>query len=79
MAPAGFLGQGLRHRAGELRRHLRTDAVEPLGLAALDGGEDRGLVIPRERPPAGEHLVQQHAQRPEIGPAVHRLAARLLG
>ena len=34
---------------------------------------------PANGPPAGDHLVEHHAERPDVGPGVHLLAARLLG
>ena len=30
-----------------------------------------------KHPPAGEHLIKHHAERPDIRPLVHRLPARL--
>ncbi len=36
-------------------------------------------VVPGERRPAGEHLVQHHAERKEVGARVGFLAAGLLG
>ena len=37
------------------------------------------MVSRPERAPAGQHLVQHAAERPDVRAPVHRLAARLLG
>ena len=72
------LGQQLHgdrlERLGDLDPAL-DEAVGTL-LHMLVGDSDRGLGL--ERRHAGEHLVEHHAQRVEVGTAVERLALGLL-
>src|SRR6185295_3393369 len=58
---------------------LRSNAFERLGLAVQDRKEDGLIVVRRKRPPAGEHLVEQCTQSPEIGAAIHGITSGLLG
>ena len=48
-------------------------------IRTQNGLQHRCPVVPVERPPAGEHLVEDHGQRPDVGAAVHRPPRRLLG
>ncbi len=44
-----------------------------------DGVDRRGLARSLERPPPGQHLVEHHAQRPEVRAGVELVTPRLLG
>ena len=61
-------------RVGSAARQRR-----PVGLARADrvGEIEEGAA--GEGMPPGEHLVQQAAERPDVGAAVHRLTEELLG
>ena len=73
---------------GFLRRQRRTSSTMRGGVAGRqrrevgrvleDAGEDvrHGLAV--EEPPAGEHLVEHDAERPDVGAAVDGGAGRLL-
>ena len=50
----------------------------PVGLALEHLGEDLGDGRPLKRPAAGEALVEDAAEAPHVGPAIHGLALRLL-
>jgi len=75
-----------------LRRPLETAAEQPkhLGghgrrkggpvqLLAQDAGQHVAEGVSREERLAGEHLVEEHPEGPDVGALVDRLAARLLG
>ena len=51
----------------------------PVRLTLDDGGHRVGERRAAERRPAGQHLVQHAAKRPDVGLRVHALPARLLG
>ena len=48
-------------------------------IRTQNGLPHRFPVVAVERPPAGEHLVEDHGQRPDVGAPVHRAPRRLLG
>jgi hypothetical protein len=60
-------GGRVRPRLAQRSRLLAEDRVDHPPLLAA------------ERPPAGEHLVDHHPQRPEVGRRPRALAAQLLG
>ncbi len=60
------------------RRRGRGEGC-PVDLALEHGGERLGDRVAREELLGGQHLVQQNAERPHVGPAVGRLPGRLLG
>ena len=62
---ANDFGSGLRHRA-------------PVGLALDHVRERVGQRVARERPTAGQHLIEHAAERPDVRALVDRLAPRLL-
>jgi len=59
------------------RRRRRQRA--PVGFALDDGRERIGGRGAGERAAAREHLVEHASERPDVGPLVDRLSARLLG
>ena len=76
-APHVLLETAAQHAAHRRRRRGRERI--PVRLSRDHGGQrvrGRGAV---ERPAAGQHLVEKAAERPEVGPPVHRLPARLFG
>ena len=62
---ANDFGSGLRHRA-------------PVGLVLDHVRERVGQRVARERPTAGQHLIEHAAERPDVRALVDRLAPRLL-
>jgi len=67
--------------AFEQRAHARGRGggqLTPGDLAREHGGEDVGDRLAGEEPPARQHLVQHHAESPDVGAPVHGLPARLL-
>jgi len=53
--------------------------IRPPGLSPDHVGERGRDVLTLEGAVPGEHLVQDDAERPDVGPLVHGLASRLLG
>ena len=51
----------------------------PVGLAFEDADDGIGDGLAAKRRPGCQHLVQHAAKRPDVGPLVDRLPARLLG
>ena len=78
VAPPGILAKRLVDDALQLRRHGGIRARQRRLLAL----QHRGLHVrpgdAHEGPPPGDHLVEHHAERPDIGARVHVLPARLL-
>jgi len=74
-----ILLQQLAHDAIRLGRQV-TDELRRRGrLAGQRRAERLDVAGPGEGQPAGDHLVQQHAEREQIAAVIQRLAARLLG
>jgi hypothetical protein len=57
----------------------RRSRPHPVGLARQHGGPDVGDGVAVEQTPAGQHLVQNRAEGPDVGAPVDRPGARLLG
>ena len=75
---ARVLAQAPAQEPAHCRRRRLRQRVE-VGLLRHDGGDHVGDGVPGEERPAGQHLPQQHAEGPHVGPLVDRLAPRLLG
>ena len=80
----GRTGAGARSRkGGGIGRHLGVEdgqaRPQRLGLAHHPGDVGDGPAGDAVRPAAGEQLVEQHAQRVDVGGGGHRLAAHLFG
>ena len=60
-----------------MRREILREQRE-IRIALQDLGERRRQVVGVERAPAGQHLEQHAAERPDVGAPVDGLAARLL-
>ena len=58
------------------RRYLRGQRL-PVGIDLQHVGECVRDVLTLERTPAGEHFIEDAAERPDVTPFVHRLAPRL--
>jgi hypothetical protein len=66
------------HQRAQARRDRRRQRVE--GDRRHDhGGEDFRDPFSLERPPAGEHFIDDAAERPDVGSPVDRLPLGLLG
>ena len=63
----------------QFSRNIRAQAVQRLGFLVQDGIDDRLLVFALEREFPREHLVEHHAQRPDVGAWIDFLAQGLLG
>ena len=74
----GVLGQQLEGQALGLLRH-RAALGERRRLLVADGLEQGQVVAATERRPAGQHLVEDATQRPEVAALVDLHAAGLLG
>ena len=64
-----ILAHGLAHDALQLAQERRLEARQGRRLVIEDGGQDVAAARAGERPPPGDHLVQQHAERPDVGSA----------
>ena len=73
----GVLLQAAGQQSSKPRGHGRQRA--PVGLLADDRDDDVGRVLTGKRPTARQHLEQDDAEGPDVGAAIHRLPARLLG
>ena len=51
----------------------------PVGFAGENRSEDISHRLAAEKLYTGEHLVEHHAEGPDVGPFVHDLPARLFG
>ena len=78
IARRGVLREAARDRCEELRREVRPQLGERAKFVVDDGVEGRSVGAPAERQPAGDHLVDHNAERPEVGAAVGHEAAGLL-
>ena len=69
-----------RDRRSPQRRpaHPRRSAPQRRRLVAQDRGDEADLGVAGERPAAGEHLVEDGAEREDVGPRVDRPPLRLL-
>jgi len=77
-AQLGVLAQAALDESAHARRRILRERVE-IGLAADDRGERIGdRLAAAEEHGAGEHLVEDDAEGPDIGAAIDGLAARLL-
>ncbi len=79
IAAVGVLGQGLPHRPDQGAGKVGAALVERLGLRVEDGLDLRRRGPLPEGAAAGDHLVEQDPQRPDVGAGVHRTAGGLLG
>ena len=61
-----------------VRRHAGRQGPE-VGLAREDGGNRVRQCVSGKQLAPGQHLEQEHAERPDVSALVHRTAARLLG
>ena len=77
-APAGVLLQAAGEKLPDALRRARRQRV-PVGLLVEDRGQDVRNRLAREGPATRQHLVQNAAERPDVGAPVGLLAARLLG
>ncbi len=71
---SGTLAQTAEHQA----RYI-GGSIERRGLALADGREHRVHVLARERTPAAEQFIENHAEGENIGAGIHDLAGRLFG
>ena len=67
-APGDDVFEGGRRKGLNARKRGR--------VAVHDGGDERRLAVAVERAPAGRHLVEQAAQRPQVGSRVGLAALR---
>ena len=74
----GFFSRQTRQQPEDLGLEV-TRQARPVRLLRDDRREDVGDRLPAERAPAGQALVQNAAEGPQVGALVDRLAARLLG
>ena len=77
-AAARVLVEAARDDGVELRRQRRAQRRGGLGVVAQDGGDDLRRGAAAERPLAGGHLVEHHAEREDVGAHVGRLPLDLL-
>ena len=73
------LPQRLREDALHFRRGVRARTAPRRRLVLEDGGEHVAATRRGERAAPRDHLVEHHAERPDVRPRVHLLATRLLG
>ena len=79
-AVLGELGQAAPDHRLDGRRHVRGPDLGEPGRRAVDVGVGQGVQVGvRERQPAGQHLEQDHPGRVQVGPAVDRVPAELVG
>ena len=71
IARRGVLREAARDRCEELRREVRPQLGERAKFVVDDGVEGRSVGAPAERQPAGDHLVDHNAERPEVGAVVN--------
>ena len=69
-----ILRQTRAHDAVERRRHQRHRRRHRGRVFFQDGAEQACLALAGKRPPAGEHLVEHAAKRPDVGARVGLLA-----
>ncbi len=74
----GVLDQAAADEPDEARGRRRRQGL-PVGVGAQHRGQGVRDRLALEGAPAGEHLVEEAAERPDVGPGVDALAAGLLG
>ena len=77
LARAGRAAQRTQHDRFEIGRHA-GETARRRRVGVLDGVEHLLAVLARERQPAGQHLVEHDAERPDVRAMVEGGAARLL-
>ncbi len=78
VAVGGVLRQTLTDDELQLHRHAAANSRQRLGLLADDLVRQRLLIFALERPRPGNHLVENAAHGPDIGPMIDLLALQLL-
>ena len=74
-----ILVERLQHHLLEFGRQIGAIGRDGRRLAVQDGVEDDGRRPSRERLLAGHHLVEDQAEREDVGARIERLSACLLG
>src|SRR6185436_18396977 len=77
-APFGIFLETSRDQIAEMFRRCRRESI-PVRLVASHRGQKLGRRIAGEWSTTGEHLVEDAAERPDVGPFVDRSAYCLLG
>ena len=77
-APLGVLAQATHYGPFELGRDLTDETAGRLGFLREDRRHRRRPGLPHESPPARHHLVQDRAEREDVGPRIDPLALGLL-
>jgi hypothetical protein len=72
-----LLFESASDQASNCHRRFRWQPIE-LGLAFQHAPQRLDDRVPGERPGPGQHLLQDTAERPDVGPVIDGLAARLL-
>jgi hypothetical protein len=75
----GRLCEALTDNEFEFHWDTGTEAGDGVRVAVQDGLQKSILVFRIERPLAGEHLVEQNSQGPDIGSLIGRFTPGLLG
>ena len=75
---SGDFARHLRTSRSTRRRRQRLQRRQRGRLRVHDVADQARGAVPRERPLARQHLVEDRAQRPEVGPRVGRLPLDLL-
>ncbi len=78
VAKAPVLLERLLQDRPERGRHRRVRVHDRPRIAIQDGIEDHGLRVALERATAGGHLIEDRAEREEVGARIGRQPARLL-
>ena len=77
--PVGLAGEGVEGHRLQGHRQLGSDGAGR-GRVLVEAGEDGGRVgVTGERHPAAHHLVEDDAQRVEVGAGIDGVALHLLG
>ena len=66
----GTLFETMVDEVGKLRRHEPAGAVQLRRFLLENGHERLDVAVSLECPLAGEHLVQDHAERKDVGPVI---------
>ena len=72
------LGERPRQDAIDARRHVGIRRRRQMRFLRQDGLHDGVRVVTLEGAPAGQHFVDDNAERPDVGPAVERPGAGVL-
>ena len=78
-APCGILREHLHDRVDERGGRVGAERLEARRLGRDDRGVQQPGVRAEERAPAGEHLVEHDAERPDVGAGVGRRAVPPFG